>query len=253
MIKHLLNSRNRFLIIFLILPLVGFSQKWKLSRTEILVGVGTVSFFGDIGGAESADALWISDLDILNTRPNINIGLRYRIDEWGTIRGNLTYGRFLGSDENSINAARNYSFTTNLYEFSGYFEYWILKEKQMVQYSSMTLRDGLRKFNKSLSLYVFIGIGAAYFAPVAGDSFIDSPRFVGDKNLGIVLPVGIGIKYPLSQRNFIGFEFTGRLTGTDYIDGFKPKGSEYNDSYYFTSLYITHKLKPKTKGSRVKF
>jgi hypothetical protein len=252
MIKHVVKNWVLFLFL-LVLPLFGYSQKWKLDRTELVLGVGTVSFFGDIGGAESADALWISDLDIMSTRPNINFGYRYRIDEWGTIRGNLTYGRFIGTDENSLNATRNYSFTTNLYELTGYFEYWLIKEKQMVRYSSMSLRDGLRRFNATFSVYVFVGIGAVYFTPVAQDNLVGDTRFVSDKNFGIVLPVGIGIKYPITQRNYLGFEFTGRLTSTDYIDGFKPNASKYNDTYYFTSLYLTHKLKFKPKRQRTKF
>lgn len=253
MIKHTINKRVVLLIMVSVLPLLGFSQKWKLARTEILGGIGTVSYFGDIGGAESADAMWVSDLDIMTTRPNFNVGYRYRIDEWGTIRGNFTYAMFKGSDENSVNAARNYTFSTNLYEITGYFEYWLIKEKQMVRYSSMTLRDGLRKFNAAFSLYVFAGVGGVYFKPVAYDNLATSGRFVENKNFGIVMPIGIGIKYPITERSSLGFELTGRLTSTDYIDGFKPDGSKYNESFYYTSLYIAHKLKPRSKTKKISF
>ena len=251
MINRKLRNKAVVLFILLIVPVFVFSQKWKIGRYELIGGIGTSSYFGDIGGSINDDALWISDLDIMNTRPNISVGLRYRIDEWGTVRGNLTYGMLKGFDEGSKNEGRNYSFSTNLFELTGYFEYWLIKEKQMVQYSTMNLRDGLRKFNASISAYVFVGIGAAYFKSDPSSDFAD--RYVGDKNFGIVLPVGIGVKYPLTSRNFIGFEFAGRLTSTDYIDGFDPKGSEYKDVYYFTSLYLTHKIKPKMNKSRRKF
>ncbi len=253
MINRKLKNKAVVLFILLILPVFVFSQKWKIGRYELIGGIGTSSYFGDIGGSKSDDATWVSDLDIMSTRPNINVGLRYRIDEWGTVRGNLTYGMLKGFDEGSKNEARGYSFSTNLFELTGYFEYWFIKEKQMVQYSTMNLRDGLRKFNASISAYVFVGIGAAYFNPVPKEKFIGSSDFVGDKNFGIVLPVGIGVKYPLSSRNFIGFEFAGRLTSTDYIDGLDRKGSEHNDVYYFTSLYLTHKIKPKMNKSRRKY
>ena len=61
MIKLAINKTLVLLIMVSVLPLMGFSQKWKLARYEILGGIGTVSYFGDIGGAESADAMWISD------------------------------------------------------------------------------------------------------------------------------------------------------------------------------------------------
>ena len=254
MIKQLQIIKSNILVLFLILPVLGFSQKWKLARTEIIGGVGTVNYFGDIGGAESADASAISDLDINTTRPNFALGLRYRIEDKATVRGNFTYAMFKGSDEKSLNAARNYTFKTNFFEVTGYFEYWILPEKQIVQYSTMTLRDGLRKFNQSFSLYVFAGLGAAYFKPIAEDNFVNSTRFVDDKNFALVLPVGLGFKYPLSAENFIGFELSGRLTTTDYIDGFSPEKSETKDMYYFSLLYVTHKIKPKkSRKSIVRF
>lgn len=249
---RMVRNKKIVLLIFLIIPLVGFSQKWKLARTEILGGIGTANYFGDIGGSVNADALWISDLDIMSTRPNITVGLRYRLMDRFSVRGNLTYARFSGTDVGSVNEGRNYSFSTNLYELNAYAEYSLIPEKQMVKYW-INIRDGLRKFNASINVYVFAGIGVSYFKPTALDNLIGSTRFIDDKNIAIVLPLGVGIKYPISPLNNIGFEIGGRFTSTDYIDGFKPDLSESNDMYYFSLISVTHKIKPRVRNTSVRF
>jgi len=247
-------KRTKSIILFLLItiPLIGYSQKWKLSRTEIIGGIGTVNYFGDIGGSADADALWISDLDIMSTRPNVSVGLRYRLYDRFAVRGNLTYARFSGTDVGSLYEGRNYSFSTNLYELSAYGEFSIIPEKQMVKYW-INVRDGLRKFNASLNVYVFAGIGVSYFKPKALDSFVGSTRFVDDKNFAIVMPLGLGLKYPITPLNNIGIELGGRFTSSDYIDGFKPDASESNDIYYFALINVTHKIKPKARKTSVRF
>ncbi len=242
-----------FFAIILLIPIYGYSQKWKLTREEIMGGIGITNYFGDIGGAADPDASVFADIDFGSTRPSVMVGYRNRLTERLAAKGSLTYANFHGSDVGSKNEARNYSFSTNMFELYGHVEYHITPEKQLITYSTMSLRSGLKKFNAAFNLYVFAGIGGAYFKPKAKDDFIDSERFNGDKNLTFVLPVGIGGKYPVLSDLYVGFELSGRLTTTDYIDGFSPDASKANDLYYLTTIYVSYKIKPKGRKPKIRF
>ena len=102
---------SKFIILFglLIIPTLAFSQKWKLSRSEYIYGIGIANYFGDIGGAEKADVSGFADIDLSNTRPGFAIGYRYKLYERVAVKANFTYANIQGSDVKSINAGRNYS------------------------------------------------------------------------------------------------------------------------------------------------
>jgi len=241
----------RYILLFclLLISTIGFSQNWKLSRSAYTYGIGITNYFGDIGGASKADASVFSDLDLSYSRPLLSVGYHYKMKERLAVKGNLTFANMHGSDGNSLNELRNYSFTTNVYELSGFFEYHITKEMQMVSYSRMSMRGKVNKFNIGINLYVFAGIGGAYFNTTALDNLINESRFTDEKHLALVFPVGIGAKYPLSSSTYIGLELGGRFTTSDYIDGFTTESSTSKDIYYFTVINVSTKIK-RTKRRR---
>lgn len=241
------------IIILLLLPFFSYGQKWKLNRQELIGGVGLANYFGDIGGAEDPDASILLDVDFAYTRPNLMVGYRYRLADRLAVKGSLTYANFYGWDKSSKNEARDYAFSSNLIELYGHIEYHITPEKQLITYSTMSLRSGLKKLNASINVYVFVGIGGAYFKPKAKENFVGSDRFNDSKNLALVLPVGIGAKYPLRSDLFIGMEFSPRFTTTDYIDGFSPNLSENNDLYYLTTIYVSYKIKQKNRKPKIRY
>ncbi|MDA3953084.1 MAG: DUF6089 family protein [Bacteroidales bacterium] len=246
-LKHII------LFCLLLISTLGFSQKWKLSRSEYTYGIGVVNYFGDIGGASKVDASGFSDLDLAYSRPVLAVGYHYKMFERLAIKGNLTYANIHGSDVNSINEGRNNSFTTNMFELNGHIEYHITKEMQMVSYSKMSMRGKVNKFNVGVNLYVFAGVGGAYFKPKALDNLTSDSRFDDSKNLSLVFPVGLGIKYPLSSTTYIGLELGGRLTTTDFIDGFNTETSTSKDVYYFTVINVSTKIKRLKQRPKMRF
>jgi len=242
-------KKNKYIILILLLvvPLVSSGQRWKISRSEYMYGVGVANYFGDIGGAKSSDASGFSDIDIMQTRPILAIGYRYKLYERIAVKANFTYANMHGSDINSANERRNYVFTTNMFELNGHVEYHLTEEKTVVSYKSMSLRGKLKKFNAGINLYVFLGVGGAYFKPKALDDFAESDRFVANKNLGLVVPFGIGAKYPLTSKSYIGLEFGRRFITSDYVDGFSPDQSEARDVYYFTVINVSYKIDKRNK------
>lgn len=234
-------------LFFVTAPVITFAQRWKLSRSEYIYGIGVSNYFGDIGGSEKADASGFADIDFANTRPTLSVGYRYKLYERVAIKAGLTYANIHGTDVKSVNEERNYSFTTNMFELTGHVEYHITEEKAVVSYKSMSLRGKLKKFNAGVNLYVFLGVGGAYFKPKALDDFAESERFNQNKNMGLVVPFGIGLKYPLTSNSYIGLEFGRRFITSDYIDGFSPEASDAKDVYYFTVINVSYKIKKKSK------
>ncbi len=245
----------KYILLFslLIIPTLVFSQKWKLSRSEYVYGIGISNYFGDIGGSSKADAFAVADFDIAYSRPVLAVGYRYKLYERIAVKANLSYANIHGSDVKSINEGRNYSFSTNMFELNGHVEYHITKEMHMVSYKSMSMRGKVKKFNTGINLYVFAGVGGAYFKPKAKDGFVGSSRFVDNKNLTFVFPVGLGLKYPVTGTTYIGLELGRRFTTTDFIDGFSPEASEAKDTYYFTVINVSTKIKKKKRRSDYRF
>jgi hypothetical protein len=234
------------LLIITLMPFLGFAQRWKLSRSEYIYGIGVSNYLGDLGGANSRDASFFQDIDIANTRYVLSVGYRYRLYQRIAVKGSLSYANFYGADVNSVNENRDYSFKANLIELSGHVEYHITEEKQMVSYSSMSLRGKLRKVNAGINLYVFAGLGGAYFKPKSLEGSSYDGRYNGNKHLSLVFPVGIGAKYPISTRAYVGLELGRRFVTSDYIDGFSPESGQKKDAYYFTVISVSYKIKKKS-------
>ena len=245
----------KYILLFylMLISTSGFSQKWKLSRSEYIYGIGISNYFGDIGGASKADASGIADLDLAYSRPVLAVGYHYKMLERIAVKGNLTYANIHGSDVNSLNEARNNTFTANMFELNGHVEYHITKEMQMVSYNKMSMRGKVNKFNVGVNIYIFAGIGGAYFKPKAVDNLVNDSRFNDSKNLALVFPVGLGLKYPLTSTTYIGLELGGRFTTTDYIDGFSSESSTSKDLYYFTVINVSTKIKRSKRRPLMRF
>lgn len=225
------------------LPVLSFSQRWKLQRTEVTGGIGGTHYFGDIGGtADENNWMGLKDIEIVNTRPNINIGGRYRLEEDMSIKANVVFGYLEGDDANSKNEVRNYAFSSTVLEISGQFEYSLIPESIPVNFSIGNVRRGLIRSSANLNTYVFLGLGGVFFDVKPLDDLKDSDRFDSSKSMSFVVPVGVGVKYPINNQIHIGFELGGRWTSTDYIDGFTSQFSKHNDIYYFTLLNVVFKI-----------
>lgn len=236
-------------IILLMLPVLSFSQRWKMERLEVTAGFGASNYFGDIGGA-SSDQNWmgLKDIDLFATRPNVNFGARYRLEEDMNIRANLVFAYLEGSDKDSKFAEppndRHYAFSSSLYEFTAVYEYCIIPENNPVNYTINSLFDGLRSNDATLNTYVFGGLGFSYFdvkalKELAGE---DRHRFNPDKNFAMVVPIGAGIKYPVASGIHLSLEVGGRWTTTDHLDGLTTEWSKFNDIYYFSMLNVVIKI-----------
>jgi hypothetical protein len=249
--------RTLIVILIAIIFVPGYSQKWKLTRYEAIAGIGTTSFFGDIGGYPNGSNLFgLKDISLLSTRPSLYLGARYKIQQDKSIKFNLIFAWFNRKDNPSINyqEARNYSFNTFAIEHSLQFEYSFVKEdRHRFSFALFNRRGMLNNYSK-IGLYGFAGLGGLLFKPGLNGQI--DPKYETKKtSLGytMVLPVGIGVKLIYNNKYAFGFELGGRYVLSDYVDGLSTQYSHHKDVYYFGVFNLVYRIKTSIKGYPILF
>ncbi len=136
------------------------------------------------------------------------------------VRVGLLYGKMSADDKTStrpLNRARNLNFTSSVQEFS-----------VVAEYSLMDITK------KNFTPYIFAGIAAFHFNPYTHDStgvkYYLQPLSTEGEGLSIYpdrkpysriafsIPMGGGIRFRITPKTVIGYEFGFRPTTTDYLD-----------------------------------
>lgn len=249
-----MNHRNIVILILLMSLSVsgGYSQKWKLRRYEAVAGIGTAHYFGDIGGSATEENLFgIKDIELFNTRPSFYVGARYKIRHNMAVKVNFIWGFLKGSDEGSYPETaynRHAEFTANIFEASAQFEYSIISEEQKYRTNAMFSKRGMINNYSHYNIYAFAGIGGVFGWPKLEGEW-SYYQYDPGTELGLTFPIGLGLKYVMSSNFSIGVEFGGRLTTTDYLDGYHIEGaSKANDIYYFADFNVIYRIKTSRRG-----
>jgi hypothetical protein len=242
---------KRFILVILfICLLVQFSeaQIWKMKRFEVMAGLGTSQFFGDVGGfSRNKNIVGLRDISISQTRFDANVNLRYRITQRISTRISLTYGLMHASDLRGSNEDRGFKAGISLVEPALLFEYYFIKN--MAESSYLFTKGGQNSTSgllKSLDFYAFSGIGGLYYNINPNQKLnsvgIDPAGFTA------VVPIGLGTTLVYSPNINFGVEFSGRYAFSDNLDGYTSQYSSSNDVYYFLNFTITFKLKTAANG-----
>jgi hypothetical protein len=245
---------QRILAIILItfIFISGYSQKWKLTRYEGIIGIGTTNFFGDVGGYPNGNNLYgLKDISLLSTRPSIYLGARYKIRQDQSIKFNLIFAWLNRKDNPSISwqNTRKYSFNTFALEHSLQYEYSFIKEdRHRFSFALFNRRGMLNNYSK-IGFYGFAGLGGLLYLPGL-KGFVPSNNETQKTSLGytMVFPVGVGVKMIYNNRYAFGFEFGGRYVLSDYVDGLSTKFSHYKDVYYFGVFNLVYRIKTSIRG-----
>ena len=212
--------RNLLLIFCTFLTFNSLAQK-----IEIGGGFGAMNYKGDIS----------PDFHPSFAQLGGHLLFRYNLKKDITFRLGANIGSIYANDNevsDSFNKLRGQSFKTSIREVSLITEYNFFS----YQYS---------RSHKDWSPYVFGGVAFMSFSPR------DKP--VSDyKQVGVIIPFGVGIKYNLSGPWDLNIEFGTRKTFTDYLDNLGgdnpalPRNlqNDYSrgDMYYYTSLSLTYKF-----------
>jgi hypothetical protein len=240
--------RGRILTIAIILALFASNYAqgqgqgyWKRWRYNIVFGIGATNFLGELGGADMIGTDFLRDFEIRATRPVGQMGLRYYMLEWLSVRGGFTIGILRGDDSRTgrngyvtddmarIRLNRNLHFRSVVAELDVYIEWLVFTTGRQFTYKTGHTRQLLFK---GLSAAVFTGITGLYFNPKARgpDGRWHSLQPMSTEGQGIIptrekysrftlaLPMGFYINYKLNEDWLIGLEYSWRYTMTDYMD-----------------------------------
>jgi hypothetical protein len=235
----------------LIILLLGFivpiseAQLWKLKRVELSAGLGTATFFGDIGGFSHGENSWgLKDITFLQTRYSFNFSAKYRITQVITARISMSYGLLHATDERGSNEGRGYEASTTVFEPALLGEYYFVKNRAETSYLFNKGRGkGLIGLLKSLDFYAFTGIGGLSYSIEPNEALathgLDRSGFTG------VVPLGLGGNFSAYPNVKLGLELGFRYAFSDNIDGYTSQYSSANDVYYFLNFAVTYRLKIK--------
>ena len=224
-------------------------RNWSLNKKEIMGGVGATQFLGDLGGRNQIGTDYsLADLDLPSTGYGGMIGFRYRFHPYWATTTSFNIGLLRGDDSQTqevIRNSRNLHFRSIIIELSQRLELILLaNEKYGNRYNlrghSTKMRD------KNFQLYVFGGVGIAYFNPKAkyngswtalrplnteGQGLTDG----AEKTMPITatIPAGVGFRVGINRMWRIGIEATYVKTFSDYID-------DVSTTYYDRDLLATY-------------
>ena len=207
-------------IFFLCFPFIGNSQ----STFEFGVLGGFSNYQGD---------LVESYLEFGETNLAWGLFVRYNFHEKFSARVNFSNGQISGDDQNGTQEwrkERNFSFRSNIYEFSVIGEWDILGSQP---YSSTGM------FERAFTPYMLFGVGLVKFSVAAeGDGLLSEEEEY--PSVFFSVPIGGGLKYHFQERVTLGAELAFRPAFGDYLDGVSLTGNpDKNDWYLFGGLTIS--------------
>ncbi len=175
--------------------------------------------FGAFGGG----SYYIGDLNpgkhFLLTKPAYGIIARYVINDRLALRFNALHGKVAGDDAIAkFRESRQLKFESGITDIGAQFEF-----------NFFDYFTGSR--NNFVTPYFFAGLSVVLFnpkadgiklQPIGTEGQLDTTKLFKDRTpyslSSFTIPFGIGVKYSLSNKIGIGFEWGIRKSFTDYID-----------------------------------
>ena len=238
-----------------------------------------------VGFTEKANLAWNANLkyhltDAFSLRLDY-LGTKIKGDDLDISEGPCVNSN--GEDTNvDCHQQRGWAFESPLYELSLNFEWEPLASRRYLSFSNEQIKDGLRvgrfarnadgrimkvdadgkmmpikSFKKNLSPYFTAGIGFSYTKndkidfrpgqlvdPSAAAVAQDLAEF---SNLNIQIPIGVGLRYDLSEKIFLDLELRAVVPTNDWLDGMyyvtaSNDDKHGNDSYQFGNLRVGFRM-----------
>lgn len=223
----------------------SFAQLSAGTYWEGGITIAPSNFLGDLGGNMGKGTTFLKDNNISQTRFIAGAFMAVYPSEWIGARVSLNYGRLSGDDavikgKGGLEEARR---LRNLNFKSSLLELFVVGE---IYPSVFFESDPTDVFHK-LRPYGVAGVGMFRFNPqgqdpannqwvklhplnTEGQGFAEYPDRKPYKLTQLNVPLGIGIKYFISENVNLSFEIIHRKTFTDYID---DVSTEYIDPTIF--------------------
>lgn len=185
-------------------------------RFSVGGGIGMTGYLGDA----NSSFLW------RNPGWDLELQLRYLSNPRWAFKTNLYAGSLRGDSSQMTNILpqeNNYKFSTMFYE---------LGEQAEFNFFSFGMGETYRKL-KRITPYITAGVSLMLWTTE------------GKTGAAFTLPLGVGVKYKLSERLNLGFEFLMKKTFTDRLDGDKLnaplgiKSSFMKNTDWYSTMSVT--------------
>lgn len=207
-----------------------------------MMGFGGTQFTGDLGGRNQIGTDYsLVDIDWPSTSLGGMIGYRYRFHPYWATTTSFNIAMVRGDDSQTkeiVRESRNLHFRSMIFELQQRIEVIVLANEKFGHRYGLA-RHSKKMGNHNEQVYLFTGVGVAYFNPKAqfnGDWIRLRPLSTEGqgldggpaKVLGVTatIPFGIGARMGIGRMWRIGIEATYVKTFTDYID---DVSTEYYD------------------------
>ena len=181
---------------------------------EFGIQIGTAHYFGDLNPNTRLN------------RPKLAGGIFFRkqVNEYVAVRIGANYAQLGYSDiyekENEFRRRRNLSFNTNIWELAvqGDFNFFkfnpVNPDERFTPY--LTFGAGIVGFNP----YAYLGNNKYYLQPLGTEGQGSSlyPDRSPYSTVALAFPVGLGVKFSITDRMNLNIEVAHRFTSTDYMD-----------------------------------
>lgn len=234
------------------LSLESYSQSLlfgnKKTKVEVGINIGPSFFLGDLGGNRGKGTTFVKDVNLSLTNVMKGIFLAVYPNEWLGVRVAAEIGKLEGQDRlihtKGVNELyrkqRNLDFKSNISEA------YVAAEV----FPFMLLNKNYDDYKPRLRPYGVIGIGLFHFNPqgsltdvngnktwydlkplhTEGEGFAEYPQRKNYSLTQVNVPMGLGLKYFVSDRVNFSLEVLHRKTFTDYVD---DVSTEYVDPDLF--------------------
>jgi hypothetical protein len=228
----------------------AFSQLSAGTYWEGGITIAPSNFLGDLGGTAGKGTTFLKDNNFSQTRFIAGAFMAVYPTEWFGGRFALNYGRLSGDDgvikgKGGLEEARrlrNLNFKSSLLEFFAVAEV----------YPTVFFESDPTDVYHKIRPYALAGVGAFRFNPqgqdpgtgqwvklqplhTEGQGFNEYPDRKPYKLTQMNVPLGVGIKYFLSENVSLSLEIVHRVTFTDYLDDVSTEYIDPNLFYNYLS------------------
>lgn len=205
-------------------------------KVEAGINIGPSFFLGDLGGNRGTGTRFVKDVNLPLTKLMVGAFVAVHPNEWLGIRAAIQYGKLEGKDAvidtkgrpELYRKQRNLDFRTNLFEAYVAAEIYPLSlifgeesgyQPRLLPYGVIGV--GMYHYNPQGSLTDVNGNKSWYYLKplhLEGQGFDEYPDRKEYNLNQINIPMGVGVKYLVSEKVNISFEVLLRKSFNDYVD-----------------------------------
>ena len=208
-----MKTKTLTILFFIVLGYSAKAQRYDyVQQGEFGITAGAAHYFGDLNTRAA----------INRPKPALGIFFRKQFGNYIGMRVSAHYAQLGYSDiysKNDYQKTRNLSFNTNIWELAvqGDFNFYkfIPGDPDHLFTPYVTLGVGVFTYDP----YAFLDGNKEFLRPLGTEGQLIG--YQGRKpynTMAFCIPLGVGVKYNISDKMNVSFEISQRFTNTDYID-----------------------------------